>query len=319
MAQPSTAPHRAVTPVPTDKLDWRVEYAYTAGVQAFIYGFPYIYNAKIRHDWVTKKQNPDIVPYAAVNQFWHATRLLDATFRAGGCPSTDSLYSFAWLDVGEQPIILSHPDMGDRYFTFQLAAFTSNNFGYVGQRTTGSAGGDFAIVGPGWDGELPDGVQRVGSAPTPWVLVLGRTAVNGAEDLGNARALQQQYRLTTLSNWGGVAVAGPDRRDVYVPAPASEDPLGPWKTLNAMLAENPPPAEHAVLLQQFRGVGVGPGLNVEAASPTVPAGSDSRRNRWHGLAQAAVHQWRVGNRGERLAIPASGGGALRGRFPSASR
>ncbi len=26
------------------QLDWKAEYAYTTGMQAFIYGFPYIYN-----------------------------------------------------------------------------------------------------------------------------------------------------------------------------------------------------------------------------------------------------------------------------------
>ena len=28
------------------QLDWKAEYAYTTGMQAFIYGFPYIYNAQ---------------------------------------------------------------------------------------------------------------------------------------------------------------------------------------------------------------------------------------------------------------------------------
>ena len=232
---------RPATTVPAGRPDWRGEYAYAVGVMAFVYGFPYIYNAKLRHDWVTKKQNPDVVPYAAVNHFWHAGRLLDATFRAGGCPSTDFLYSIAWLDLGREPVILSHPDTGGRYFTFQLAAFTSDNFGYVGQRTTGSAAGDFAVVGPGWDGDLPPGVHRVQPSPTPWALVLGRTAVTGGDDLGDARALQEQYRLTPLSLWDVSGAIVPDRRDVYAPAPAAEDPLGPWKTLNAMLAENPPP------------------------------------------------------------------------------
>ena len=31
--------------------------------------------------------------------------------------------------------------MGNRYFTFELMGFTSDNFDYVGQRTTGSTGG----------------------------------------------------------------------------------------------------------------------------------------------------------------------------------
>jgi hypothetical protein len=67
-----------------------------------------------------------VVPYAAVNHFWHAARL---------------------LDLSNEPIILTHPDMGERYFTVQLAGFTSDKFDYIGQRTSGKAAGDFA--GPG--------------------------------------------------------------------------------------------------------------------------------------------------------------------------
>ena len=146
-------------------------------------------------------------------------------------------------------MILSHPDMGERYFTFQLAGFTSDNFGYVGQRTTGTAAGDFAIVGPGWHGDLPPGVRRVGAGSD--AVGAGAGPHRGHRDRGPAggAGLQQQYRLTPLSLWGVAGAVVPDRRDVYAPAPAS-DPLGPWKTLNAMLAENPPPPHH--------GAGAGP-------------------------------------------------------------
>ena len=262
----------AAPPLPTGPVDWRAEYAYTAGVQAFIYGFPYIYNAQLRHDWVTNRRDPDVVPYAAVNHFWHAARLLDAGYRYGGCPSTDTLYTIAWLDLREEPVILSHPDMGERYFAFQLAAFTSDNFDYVGQRTTGGAAGDFAVTGPGWEGDLPAGVRRVASAPTPWVLVLGRTLVDGAADLPQARALMEQYRLTPLSMWGQPSAAVPSRRDVYAPVPGTEDRLGPWRTLNAMLAENPPPAHHSVVLDQLTRVGVGAGCDVDAQPTAVKQG-----------------------------------------------
>jgi hypothetical protein len=178
---------QAVTPILTGRVaDWRGEYAYTAGMQAFIYGFPYIYNAQIRHDWVTQPRDPAAVPYAAVNHFWHAARLMDATYRDGGCPNNDTLYSLAWLDLSDEPVILSHPDMAERYFTFELMGFTSDNIDYIGQRTTGSTAGHFAIAGPGWQGELPDGVRSVTPSPTPWVLVLGRTVVDGAADVPDA-------------------------------------------------------------------------------------------------------------------------------------
>lgn len=264
----SKGEHPAGDPLRPAPPDWRAEYAYTAGVQAFIYGFPYISYAGLRHAWVTTKRDPGVVPYAAVNHFWHAGRTLDASYRDGGSPSTDTLYSLAWLDLRDEPVILSHPDMGERYFTFQLAGFTSDNFGYVGQRTTGSAAGDFAIVGPGWSGELPSGVQRLDPAPTPWVLVLGRTAIDGPEDLPGAHAVQGEYRLTPLSLWGVPDAIVPDRREVFTPAPAS-DPLAPWKALNAMLAENPPPPHHAVVVDQWRDIGIGPGLDIEAQPAAV--------------------------------------------------
>ena len=101
------------------QLDWKAEYAYTTGMQAFIYGFPYIYNSQLRHDWVTSKRDPDVVPYAAVDYFWHAARLIDASYRDGGCPNNDTLYSVAWLDLSKEPVILSHPDMADRYSQLQ--------------------------------------------------------------------------------------------------------------------------------------------------------------------------------------------------------
>ena len=254
------------------QLDWKAEYAYTTGMQAFIYGFPYVYNAKLRHDWVTQARDPAVVPYAAVNHFWHAARVMDATYRDGGCPNNDTLYSLAWLDLSEEPVILSHPDMAGRYFTFELMGFSSDNFDYVGQRTTGSKAGHFAICGPGWHGDLPPGVQATLPAPTPWVLLLGRTLVDGDADLADVHALQAQYRLTPLSLWGKPGAQAPERRDVYAPAQPAQDPLGPWKTLNAMLAENPPPPHHAVLLGQFARIGIGPGLDVDAQPEAVKKG-----------------------------------------------
>ena len=85
-------------------------------------------------------------------------------------------------------------------------------------------------------------------------------------------ALQAQYRLTPLSLWGKPGAQVPERRDVYAPGPGGQDPLGPWKTLNAMLAENPPPPHHAVVLGQFARIGIGPGLDVEAQPEAVKQG-----------------------------------------------
>jgi len=255
-----------------DTFDWHSEYAYGLGIAALVYGFPYVYGAQTRHKWVTQPRDPEHVPYSAVGQFWHAAGVLDASYQDGGCPNNDTMYSVAWVDLTAEPVILSHPDMGDRYFSFELAAMSSDNFEYVGRRTTGSKAGHFLIAGPGWHGAVPDGVIPTLPSPTPWILCLGRTLVDGLDDVANVRALQVQYALTPLSLWGQPDAKVPERRDVLVPIEMAADPLGPWKTLNAMLAENPPPAHHAVLLRQFAGIGIGPGLDVDAQPDAVKKG-----------------------------------------------
>ena len=62
------------------------------------------------------------------------------------------------------------------------------------------------------------------------------------------------------------------RRDVLEPIEPEKDPLGPFKTLNAMLEENPPPEHHDVVLGQFALVGIGPGLDIEEQPEAVKQG-----------------------------------------------
>lgn len=75
-------------------------------------------------------------PDAPINHFYHVRRLTDATYRDGGSPNNDTLYSLTWVDVTIEPVILSHPEKGNRYFTFELAGLDSDNFAYVGSRTS---------------------------------------------------------------------------------------------------------------------------------------------------------------------------------------
>ena len=57
-----------------------------------------------------------------------------------------------------------------------------------------------------------------------------------------------------------------------MPIEPEQDPIGPFKTLNAMLAENPPPAHHEVLMGQFAHVGIGPGLDLDEQPEAVKQG-----------------------------------------------
>jgi hypothetical protein len=90
---------------------------------------------------------------APINQFLHLKQFPDPTFT--DVVSPNALYSTAWIDLTREPIILSLPEMGNRYYLMQMLDARTNVFASPGTRTTGNAKGDFAIVGPGWKDDRP--------------------------------------------------------------------------------------------------------------------------------------------------------------------
>lgn len=267
--------------------DWREDWAYTVGKQAYVFAYPWLYFAELENLWIgTPKKKGIDMPW---NKFYHFRNTVTAKYRAGGSPNNDTLYSVVFLDVSKEPIILSHPDIEDRYFTFEITSITSDNFAYVGKRTTGGKAGNYLIAGPDWKGKLPKGVQMPATSngtkktglpavsPTPHVFILGRTQVMNAQDAKTVNQFQDQYMLTPLSQWGKKDVKMPTNREVLKPFDRKTDPLADWKTINAMLAKNPPLAQNQLLLPMFKDIGVGPGLDVEKLD------DDTKR----GLARAA--------------------------------
>jgi len=268
-----------------DQVSWREQYAYSLGMATYPYAYPYLYMSQLRWMWITQDRDPGNTPYMPVNHFFHADKLSTAEYRDGGSPNNDMIYSVTWLNVGEEPIILSHPEMEERYFTFEIAAYDSDNFAYVGQRTTGSAAGDFAIYydkdGKDFDGQLPEGVKVLPPSPSPWILIIGRTLVDGTEDLPNVAALQKQYRLTPLSYWEKVKnkpnAELPASRNVWAPYSPKKDPLANWRTINRAMTENPPAAKEKAILDLLAELHIGPGKNLDNLD------EDAKR----GLARAA--------------------------------
>jgi len=262
---------------PTNWTDWREEYAYTLGLQAYLYSFPWLNMAQYRWQLVTQK--PPVAglwPYAPLNQFSHATTLADASNQYGGSPNTDTLYSTAWIDLSKEPVILSVPKM-DRYYTFEFSSMDSDNFGYVGMRATGGEGGNYAIVGPHWHGVLPAGVTS-GVKPnelrsrTPYAFITGRTLVYGTNDLPNVYQKQAQYKLTPLSYWGTTNVP-PVSTNVWQPFDRTTNALAQWMTINKALTENPPnvPSQQS-LVNWFADIGVGPGQDVTQMDQSTQTG-----------------------------------------------
>jgi hypothetical protein len=202
---------------------------------------------------VEQVTTPGIPLGAPLNAFGHGRELFDARRgRELGLVgiNTDTLYSWAQVDVGPGPVILSVPDAAGRYYVMQFADAWTNDFAYVGARATGPGADRFLIVGPGWEGEAPDGMVVI-HAPTAVFSIVGRWAVAEPSELPAVHTLQDALQISERSS-GGQAASRPEGVWPY-PLPDSRvpDDLAFWEKLRVWSQAFPPhPSEHDYL-QRF--------------------------------------------------------------------
>jgi hypothetical protein len=179
-------------------------------------------------------------------------------------PNPDTLYSSAWLDLTEQPVVLSVPDTDGRYYLMPLLDAWTNVFASPGARTTGTHSGDFAIVGPDWRGELPRNLREI-DAPTSMVWAIGRTRTDGPADYDAVHQVQAGFRLTPLGSWGGASTPPPGRP---VPEASGAAPVDQVAGMDAetffgraarLLLDNPPRHGDVAAMARMRHIGVAPG------------------------------------------------------------
>ena len=248
--------------------------AYEIGVEAYIYFYPLVTME------VTRQQInavPGAPPNSLANRFFHIRAFPPADFRAVVRPNFDTLYSSAWLDLSKEPMIVSVPDTGGRYYLLPMLDMWSDVFAVPGKRTTGTKAGHFAVVPPGWSGELPAGVERI-NAPTPNVWIIGRTQTNGPADYAAVHKVQDGYTITPLSQWAQAPAAqvpiNPVARGT-APAPLAQvngmKPLAYFKFAAELLKVNPPHLTDWSIIARLRRIGieVGQSYQPERLDPAV--------------------------------------------------
>lgn len=233
----------------------REEMAYHIGVLAYIYGYPMVDMQKQMHN-DTHRVAKGQTTYAPVNRFYHFKQLVTPeiadTLRA---PNNDTLYFAGWFDLAEEPVIVHNPDTKGRYYTMAVTNLYAE-VTHLGRRTVSTKEQYHALVGPGWNGKLPRGVQAV-QLDTDKAWILGRLLVDGKSDLPVALEMLQQFWASPLSKWQrGKPLALPAEQ----PAEAI-DPLGSleyFSFLNQALRATPRRPDEAALMAQFDTIGVGP-------------------------------------------------------------
>ncbi|WP_342736663.1 DUF1254 domain-containing protein [Bradyrhizobium sp. B117] len=207
-----------------------------------------------------------------MGQFIKLRTYPDASFRDVTAPNADTLYTSAWIDVGDEPWVVSIPDMKDRYFLFPMLDGWTNVFQVPGKRTTGTKAQVYAITGPGWKGKLPAGVKEYKS-PTSIVWILGRIYCTGTpEDYAAVHAAQDECKLFPLSAYGQSYTPPPGKVDAAIDmtTPVRDqvnrmDAVAYFSLLAQLMKRNPPGAADAPELAKFAKIGLVPGKDFDAS------------------------------------------------------
>jgi hypothetical protein len=264
-------------------------------VEAYVYFYPLITMD------VTRKQLTNVEPGKGalggpMKTFANVPAFPPADFGAVVRPNFDTLYSSAYLDLTKEPMVVSVPDTGGRYYLLPMLDMWSDVFASPGWRTRGTQAGNFLVTPPGWNGTVPAGFTRI-EAPTPYVWIIGRTKTDGPADYDAVHKIQAGYKITPLSEWNKpaspVAVKIDPDVDMKTPPKRQVDtmPAGAYFAYAAELLKlHPPHITDQPIVAQMARLGIEPGKSFDIGN------ADSAVRKALELAPVAAHklmEWKL--------------------------
>ena len=270
--------------------------------EGFIYGLPIVMNYAVMYEYAIDKSNPEFK--APFNQIKNEARVFTDKDTAIVTPNSDTPYSFLWMDLRTEPMVLSVPAVErSRYYAVQLEDGNTFNFGYIGSRATGNDAGDYMVAGPDWKGEAPAGIKKVFRSTTQFALAGYRTQLFGPEDMPNIVKVQAGYKVQPLSAFL--------KQPAPPPAPAINFPkinkelvkTGFFDYLDFCLQFAPAGPEEKEIREKLATLGIGAGktFDFKALSPEQKAAvvegvkaGEAKIEQYLLAGQKIINGWRVG-------------------------
>ncbi len=245
-------------------------------MEAYVYLYPLV-TMDVTRLQLTNIEAGKLDGRGPMNTFSHMRAFPAADFKVVVRPNFDTLYSVGWLDLSKEPVIVSTPDTGGRYYLLPMLDMWTDVFAVPGKRTSGTAAAHFAVIPPGWKEELPAGVREIQS-PTSYVWIIGRTQTNGLKDYDAVHKVQDGYRITPLSQWRKTPLPVTFRAD-----PSVDMKTPPLELVNGMPAKryftyaaelmklHPPHVTDWSMVERIKRIGLEPGKSFswESLDPAV--------------------------------------------------
>ncbi len=175
-------------------------------------------------------------PGRHANNAWrHSPGLIDHTYRGVTTPNCDTLYSGAWLDLADGPILIDAPATDLPYWSIAVMDLNTDNIAIMGSSYASS--GSLLVCGPNYQGAIPDAMPYVRSASNV-VWLLARYLIGSDELVAQAEAMRRGVRLLKLPrNANPSENAASPLRVALIPA-VRKDAANFWQIIRNTLDED---------------------------------------------------------------------------------
>ncbi len=271
---------RASTSVERDERA-KEELGYSMGMQAYLYGLPSLRFEEFRYGLNrmakayaqrgSKRFSASADDGAQYNEIVHVRMLSTPDLKLGVTPNNDTMYSSSFYQLKDEPLVLTIPDIKNRYYSVQIVDGYLSNVAYLGTRATQAKPGKYVLVGPEWKGDIPKDMHVI-KVPTNEGFFALRILVKGPEDADNVIALQDQFVTRPLSAELGEKVFIHNQN---FPQPNTKGELQEFRRIVEFAQRNPPqsPQDKAIWHSfAHMGMSLDKPFNPEAIDPAIKRG-----------------------------------------------
>jgi len=256
------------------------DYVKNLATLAYVWGWPLVnmHNRRLVFSKVPESGLGDgVLPVAPLNRLTMLTDYIKPAERAVATPNQDTVYGFGIFSLDREPAVFQIPDFGNRYWVYQLGNQRTDAIVGLGS-IYGTKPGFYMVVGPDWNGNVPNGITAVFRSPTNLAYIIPRAFMDDtAADRAAVQPLVSQIMAYPLSEFDGTM-----KTKDWSKIPSLADPAGgksgsgaetKWvkpeaffDELPAILKEVPPQPGEEALYAWFQSL-----LDAGAKNPKIKA------------------------------------------------
>jgi hypothetical protein len=145
----------------------------------YVWAWPMVYLSNVQKS-LQIVRTPGVsggAPVAPINSLCMLTEVPDAAFKSVPCPNRDFAYGFGMMDLESSAVVIQVPDFSsEQFWLYQVGDHRTDSFAELGSMYQ-TRPGFYLIVGPNWNGDVQEGIERVFRSPTNLAYILPRVLI----------------------------------------------------------------------------------------------------------------------------------------------